>query len=112
MNRIVTGFLLAFIFTPAVLPDTLTTGNRFGNFTFVRIEYESTGDYGEAWYNFEGRTWQRWETDYPEAEEKLLIRIQELTTIEVSTEPISIRLTDPKIFDSPFIYTSDVGWPS
>ena len=79
-------------------------------FTFVRAEYDSVGGYGESHYVFEGRLWQRWETDYPEAEENFLIRIQELTTIQVSPEPISLRLTDARLYDYPFVYMCDVGW--
>ncbi len=79
-------------------------------FTFVRVQYDSEGGDGEAYYYFEGRLWQRWETDYPEAEENLLIRIGQLATIEVATEPVSLRLTDPALFDYPFIYMCDIGW--
>lgn len=81
-----------------------------GRFTFVRIEYDSVGGYGEAYYDYDGRFWHRWETDYPEAEENFLYRIEELTTMKVNPIPISLRLTDEALFDYPFIYMCDVGW--
>lgn len=81
-----------------------------GRFTFVRIEYDSIGGYGEAYYNFEGRFWHRWETDYPEAERNLLYRIEELSTIKVNAQPIHLRLTDEALMKYPFIYMCDVGW--
>jgi hypothetical protein len=81
-----------------------------GEFTFVRVEYDSVGGYGESWYNYDGRTWQRWETDYPEAEENLVLRMSELTNLKVNQQPISLRLTDPRINDYPLIYMCDVGW--
>jgi hypothetical protein len=81
-----------------------------GQFTFVRIEYASVGGYGESWYNYDGRTWQRWETDYPEAEENFLYRLTELTTLSPNPRPISLKLTDERLFDYPFIYMCDVGW--
>lgn len=97
--------------TPSREPaDTKTPSRGQGTFTFVRVEYDSVGGYGESYYDFDGRRWQRWETDYPEAEENFLIRIEELTTIQVGPEPISLRLTDPRLYDYPFIYMSDVGW--
>ena len=81
-----------------------------GNFTFVRVEYDSIGGYGESWYNYDGRTWRRWETDYPEAEENFLLRIRELSTIKVNPRPLALRLTDPRIGDYPFVYMCDPGW--
>ncbi len=69
--------------------DTSSPAGDAGKFTFVRAEYDSVGVYGESHYFFEGRLWQRWETDYPEAEENFLIRIQELTTIQINPKPIA-----------------------
>ena len=80
-----------------------------GKFTFVRIKYDSLGTYGEAYYDYDGRFWYRWQTDYPEAEQNFLYRIEELTTLRVNRVPISRKLTDETIFDYPFIYMCDVG---
>ncbi len=79
-------------------------------FTFVRIRYDSSGGYGESWYSYEGRDWERWETDYPRAERNLLFRLTELTSLKVNPDPVTLRLTDPRLFDFPFIFMSDVGW--
>lgn len=86
-------------------PNTWADG-----FTFVRIQYDSSGGYGEAWYQYEGRNWQRWETDYPRAETNLLFRLNQLTSLDCNPEPIVLRLTDPKLQDYPFIFMCDVGW--
>lgn len=80
------------------------------SFTFVRVKYDSTGGFGESWYRYEGRDWERWETDYPRAELNLILRLQELTSLRVNPEPIVLRLTDPEIRDHPFLFMSDVGW--
>jgi hypothetical protein len=80
------------------------------NFTFVRVRYDSIGGYGESWYHYDGRDWERWETDYPEAEENFLIRLRELTTIDVNPKPMHLRLTDKRLFDYPLIYMCDPGW--
>ncbi len=81
-----------------------------GKFTFVRVEYDSEGGYGESWYNYDSRTWLRWETDYPEAEKNFLYRLRQLTTIDADPEPIHLPLTDPRLFQYPFLYMCDVGW--
>ena len=79
-------------------------------FTFVRVEYDSEGGYGEAYYDYDGRFWHRWETDYPEAEQNLLIRMGQLSTIALNPEPIALRLDNDAIFRFPLIYMCDVGW--
>ncbi len=79
-------------------------------FTFARVQYDSTGGHGESWYHYDGRDWERWETDYPEAEENFLIRLRQLTTIDVNPTPTHVRLTDPRLFDYPLIYMCDPGW--
>lgn len=81
-----------------------------GKFTFVRVEYDSEGGYGESWYNYDSRTWLRWETDYPEAEQNFLYRLRQLTTIDADPNPIHLKLTDPQLFQYPFLYMCDVGW--
>ena len=100
---------------PADAPQPTADGEnegpeRAGRFTFVRVEYDSMGGYGEASYYYDGRLWQRWQTDYPEAERNFLYRIGELSTVSVNSQPISLRLTDDAIFEYPFIYMCDVGW--
>ena len=79
-------------------------------FTFVRVCYDSVGGYNEAWYQYEGRVWQRWETDYPRAEKNLIFRLNELTSMKIDPEPIVLRLTDDRLLDHPLIFMSDVGW--
>lgn len=93
-----------------VEPPSLPPEAAQQRFTFVRVQYDSIGGYGESWYHYDGRDWERWETDYPEAEENFLIRLKELTTIDVNPKPTHIRLTDPMLFDYPLIYMCDPGW--
>lgn len=95
-----------------VLADAWSTTDphHADSFTFVRVRYDSTGGFGESWYHYEGRDWQRWETDYPRAEKNLLIRLGELTALQLNPDPIVLRLTDQTIQDHPFVFMSDVGW--
>jgi hypothetical protein len=78
----------------------------------VRVRYDSTGGEMEAYYYYRGRLWYRWETDYPEAERNFARRIGELSRVLPSTTIIDRRLTDPDVFDFPFVVMSDVGWMS
>ena len=76
------------------------------SFTFSRILYDS--DRREA-------GGQGWYTDYPTADQNLMIRLSEMTTTDVGfdryDEPdhVVVRLTDDALFDYPFIFMSDVG---
>ncbi len=76
------------------------------DFTFSRILYQSDRREpgGQGWY-----------TDYPTADQNLMIRLSELTTTHVGfdehDEPdhVVLRLTDEALFNYPFIFMSDVG---
>ncbi len=69
-------------------------------FTFVRIQYDSFGSFG--W-------WDRWDNDYPDGDLNFSYRLQELTTLEVVPNSQVIRLSDPELFDYPFVYMTGVG---
>jgi hypothetical protein len=58
---------------------------------------------------------QGWETDYPDADRNLMLRLSQLTTTPIRTtrtgrpDHLIVRLTDPDIYDCPFLFMSDVG---
>ncbi|MCY2999111.1 MAG: DUF4159 domain-containing protein, partial [Planctomycetota bacterium] len=64
------------------------------SFTFVRIKYDSAG------YRRGGG----WATDFRDSELNFSLRLQQLTTLKVNPEPIVLELSDPKLFEYPFIY--------
>jgi hypothetical protein len=66
-------------------------------FTFVRIRYRS---YGRGW---------GWQTDYPDSDLNFSFRLQQLTSLKVEPRPKILELTDPELFDYPFIYMLEVG---
>ncbi|HXV85933.1 MAG TPA: DUF4159 domain-containing protein [Gemmatimonadales bacterium] len=77
-----------------------------GFFRFARVLYQSVRrEYGG----------QGWRTDYPDADYNLMKRFGELTTAAVGLDSsgqfnhVVVRLTDPQLFDYPFIFMSDVG---
>ncbi len=67
-------------------------------FTFVRIQYN-------AWGGGRGK----WRTDYPDSDLNFSFRLQQLTSLRVNPDPIILELTDPRLFDYPFIYLIEPG---
>jgi hypothetical protein len=110
----------------AVLAATLTFAQRYYDrrpvphwapdkqfsedvFTFVRIRYSSGygGGYGRG-----GRGRYRrgsWATDYPDSDLNFSYRLQQLTSMEVNPDGLVLELTDPRLFDYPFIYIVEPG---
>lgn len=68
-------------------------------FTFVRIQYDSFGPFG--W-------WDRWDNDYPDGDWNFSIRLRQLTSFQVDPDGRVLRLTDPDLFNYPFVYMAGV----
>lgn len=72
-------------------------------FTFARVQYDSfSGQYGYG-------PRDKWRIDYPDADLNLSFRLQQLTSLEVNPDGAVVRLTDPELFDYPFIYMIEPG---
>jgi hypothetical protein len=69
-------------------------------FTFVRIKYDSSYGRGRG---------GGWATDFRDSELNFSLRLQQLTTLKVNPDPIVLELTDPRLFDYPFIYIIEPG---
>jgi Domain of unknown function (DUF4159) len=88
---------------------------RFKNdvFTFVRIQYTDGAGFrgrGRGFYGGYGGGWGgRWTTDWPDSDLNFSFRLQQLTSLKVNPVPISLRLTDERLYDYPFIYMLEVG---
>jgi len=78
------------------------SGFEKDTFTFVRIEYDST-------YRGWGRGGGGWRTDYRDADLNFSFRLQQLTALKVDPEGKVVRLTDPDLFNYPFIYIVEPG---
>jgi len=77
-------------------------------FTFVRIRYSS--GYGGGYYGGgNGRGGGRWATDHPDSDYNFSFRLQQLTSMQVHPEGVVLELTDPELFDYPFIYIVEPG---
>ncbi len=70
-------------------------------FTFVRIRYSS---YYGGWRGGGG-----WRTDWPASDLNFSFRLQQLTSLKVNPEAKHLSLTDPDLFDYPFIYIVEPG---
>lgn len=94
---------------PGVPPRFPVKGFQDGTFTACKLMYTSSrreaGGVG-------------WSTDYPFAAINMMTRISELTKVRVSRDDSHdinywvIRLTDPSLFECPFLMGSDVGTAS
>ena len=88
---------------------------RFKNdvFTFVRVEYDSGGGGYFRGGRRGGGYWRGggwgWRTDYPDSDLNFSFRLQQLTSLKVNPNPISLRLTDEQLFDYPFLYMIEPG---
>ncbi len=70
-------------------------------FTFVRIRYDS------GW----GRGWGGggWATDFPDSDLNFPYRLQQLTSMRVDPNYKVVELTDPDLFQYPFVYLIEPG---
>ena len=68
-------------------------------FTFARVIYDSAG----------GGWGGGWRTDWPDSDLNFSLRLQQLTSLKVNPQPVQLRLTDPQLFDYPFLYMIEVG---
>jgi hypothetical protein len=103
---------------PGVMPEDRAgvpdwkVDERFKNdvFTFVRVEYDSGGRGGRGRGGW-GGGWGggRWMTDWPDSDLNFSFRLQQLTSLKVNPEPISMRVTDERVFDYPFLYMIEPG---
>ena len=85
-------------------------------FTFVRIQYSTGyggGDYGGGRGGSRGRGrgggGGSWATDYPDSDLNFSFRLHQLTSMEVDPEGVVLELTDPELFNYPFIYMLEPG---
>jgi hypothetical protein len=78
---------------------TAEPGFEKDTFTFARIRYNS------HYYGSGGG----WTTDYRDADLNLSLRLHQLTSLQVDPEGKVIDITDPDLFNYPFIYIVEPG---
>lgn len=70
-------------------------------FTFVRIRYQGAG-YG--W-----RSAGHWSIDFPDSDLNFSYRLQQMTSLKVDPNCRVLEITDPELFDYPWIYIVEPG---
>lgn len=70
-------------------------------FTFVRVVFDSV--------RWDGRRGGGWRTDWPASDLNFSFRLQQLTSMQVNPATRYLKLTDPELFDYPFIYLVEPG---
>lgn len=70
-------------------------------FSFVRIRRDRAEDCSP--------TAGRWWTDFPDSDLNLSFRLQQVTSLRVNPDGRVLRITDPELFDYPFVYTVEPG---
>ena len=78
-------------------------------FTFVRIQYSSGYYGGRGGRGGRGMSGGSWDTDWPDSEFNFSFRLHQLTSMEVNPIPIYMELTNPELFNYPFIYIVEPG---
>ena len=69
-------------------------------FTFARLKYTSSRP---------ERSSYAWWTDFPDADLNLSYRLQQLTALKVNPEPKILEITDPELFNYPWVFMSGAG---
>jgi hypothetical protein len=85
--------------------------NKPAGFHFIRLEYTDLPQYHRrfGWSSRDGQGSGWWNVDWPAADNNFTKGIDRLTRIDTG-DPRHLRLTDPQLFDYPWIYATQAGW--
>ena len=78
-------------------------------FHFLRVEYTDYMRRGFGNVSRRGRANGWWAQDWPDADEHFTKGVQRLTRMDAG-DPQHVSLTDPKLFDYPWIYATQTGY--
>src|SRR5579872_6587014 len=84
---------------------------REGEFHFIRVEYTDLPQFHRR-FGFSSRLGQGsgwWLVDWPAADNHFTTGVSRLTRLDTG-DPRHLRLTDPNLFDYPWIYATQTGW--
>jgi len=76
---------------------------RYKDFTFGRVVYSGNSDFW-SW-----RGGSRWSVDFPSSDENIIRMLRQQTNLRIN-EPQAIEITDPALFEVPFLYILEVGY--
>lgn len=95
---------------PQSVPQQDQSSNSLGEYTFVRVIYDSPmRGYGRRGYGYGGGTWT---TDYPEADNNFIVGLREWagTNLKIAPRPEALEVLDDRIFDYPILYVVEPGF--
>jgi Domain of unknown function (DUF4159) len=95
---------------PQSFPQQDQSNNSLGEYTFVRVIYDSPmRGYGRRGYGYGGGTWT---TDYPEADNNFIVGLREWagTNLKIAPRPEALEVLDDRIFDYPILYVVEPGF--
>ncbi|MEO8314638.1 MAG: DUF4159 domain-containing protein [Pseudomonadota bacterium] len=101
-SALLAGFIISLTVATASSPVPAIAPAE--EFHFARMMYV---DGGGGRRNFGGGGW--WAQDWPEAETHFNFNLKRLTRISVG-EPVTVRLTDDKLFEYPWLYATQTGY--
>ncbi|HYP05320.1 MAG TPA: DUF4159 domain-containing protein [Bryobacteraceae bacterium] len=86
-------------------------GAPSSEFHFIRLEYTDLPQYHRrfGFSSRDGRGSGWWMMDWPDADEHFTEGVRRLTRLNVG-EPRHLGLLDPRLFEYPWIYATQVGW--
>ncbi len=105
MRSIASLFALVAMAAGALASDSTAqpdTPSSSAEFHFARMIYTDLPQYAGF-----RRGW--WQQDRPEAEEHFTANLRRLTRVSAG-ESVNVRLTDPELFDYPWLYATQVGF--
>jgi hypothetical protein len=84
---------------------------RNAEFHFIRLEYTDLPQYhrGFGFSSRDGTGTGWWLVDWPDADNHFTFGIGRLTRVDIG-DPRHLRLTDPRLFDYPWVYATQTGW--
>jgi hypothetical protein len=91
--------------------DEVPLPAKEAEYHFIRVEYADLPQFhrrfGYSSRDGMGAGW--WLVDWPNADNHFTTGVQRLTRIDTG-DPRHVKLTDPRLFDYPWIYATQAGW--
>jgi hypothetical protein len=84
----------------------VNSDHRKDVFTFVRIRYQRNDRIDFGWGSSGAGYWH---IDFPESDLNFSFRLQQMTSLKVDPDGRVLELTDPELFDYPWIYIVEPG---
>jgi hypothetical protein len=109
-RRLFAVLLLGLIASVVVAAQEIEFFGRYEDARMIRVWPEDGSQVVFARLIYNGRIpgyYKNWYTDYPEAEENLILGLKRLTNLNIADHSRAVALNDPDLFRYPFIYTSE-----